>query len=92
MSRNTGFFSGLSLKNEIIATLGEFIGTTLFLWLAEGTAKSAMVSTTAAQMQTQVRCVLDRSLTVPQTSIANVNILIIATGFGLSLLTTAWVR
>lgn len=64
-------------KEHFMAGLGEFIGTTMFLFLAEGGAKTAQLSTSAAQTQTS-------------TQLSNQTIMFIALSFGMSLLVTAW--
>jgi aquaporin related protein len=68
-------FSGF--QPHFMAGLGEFIGTTMFLFLAEGGAKTAQLSVSATQTQTA-------------TPLSNETIMFIATSFGLSLLVTAW--
>ncbi|CBQ67623.1 related to aquaporin [Sporisorium reilianum SRZ2] len=62
---------------HFMAGLGEFIGTTMFLFLAEGGAKTAQLSATASQGQTA-------------TQLSNEQIMFIALSFGMSLLVTAW--
>lgn len=68
-------FSGF--KEHFMAGLGELIGTTMFLFLAEGGAKTAQLSVSAAQADTA-------------TPLSNETIMFIACSFGLSLLVTAW--
>jgi len=68
-------FSGF--QPHFMAGLGEFIGTTMFLFLAEGGAKTAQLTKTAAQDQTA-------------TQLSNEQIMFIALSFGMSLLVTAW--
>ncbi|KXL46409.1 MAG: hypothetical protein FE78DRAFT_115380, partial [Acidomyces sp. 'richmondensis'] len=58
--------------------IGEVLGTTMFLFLAEGAAKTANLSRTASQSNA-VSAPLDSQ-----------TIMMIATSFGLSLLVTAW--
>ncbi|CAO1633497.1 unnamed protein product [Parajaminaea phylloscopi] len=69
----------MKLKQDIIAALGEFTGTTLFLLLALGGAKTAQFTRTTAQTEGL------------QTSLGNQTIMFIAVSFGLSLLVNAWV-
>ncbi|GAA97501.1 uncharacterized protein L969DRAFT_14154 [Mixia osmundae IAM 14324] len=66
------------LKQDLICFVGEFVGTTLFLFLGLGGIKTAVASTTAAQTQTI-------------TTLSNTEIQIISTSMGLSLLITAWI-
>ncbi|PWN86948.1 aquaporin-like protein [Acaromyces ingoldii] len=66
-------------KQDLIAALGEFVGTTLFLLLAFGGAKTAQVTRTTSQLEGL------------STSLGNQTILFIAVSFGLSLLVNAWV-
>ncbi|PWZ02820.1 aquaporin-like protein [Testicularia cyperi] len=68
-------FSGF--KHHFMAGLGEIIGTTMFLFLAEGGAKTAQLSVSAAQTDTA-------------TPLSNETIMFIAVSFGISLLVTAW--
>ncbi|SPO20789.1 related to aquaporin [Ustilago trichophora] len=68
-------FSGF--QPHFMAGLGEFIGTTMFLFLAEGGAKTAQLSVSAAQNDTA-------------TPLSNETIMFIALSFGMSLLVTAW--
>lgn len=67
-----------SFRSDIIACLGEFAGTSMFLFLALGAAKTAQDSQSAAQNDTV-------------TTLAQQTIMFISAGFGLSLLVTAWV-
>ncbi|KAL9937909.1 hypothetical protein V8E36_003454 [Tilletia maclaganii] len=67
----------MPLKDHLMAATGELIGTTIFLFLGEGGAKTAQLSRAASQ--TEVATVL-----------SNESILFIATSFGLSLLISAW--
>ncbi|KAE8231016.1 hypothetical protein CF326_g3974 [Tilletia indica] len=67
----------MPLRDHMMAAAGEFIGTTMFLFLGEGGAKTAQLSRAASQ--TEVATVL-----------SNESILFIATSFGLSLLVSAW--
>lgn len=60
-----------------MAGLGELIGTTMFLFLAEGGAKTAQLSVSAAQNETA-------------TPLSNETIMFIALSFGMSLLVSAW--
>ncbi|CAO1632916.1 unnamed protein product [Jaminaea pallidilutea] len=69
----------MGIKQDLIAALGEFTGTTLFLLLALGGAKTAQYTRTASQTQGL------------QTALGNETISFIALSFGLSLLVTAWV-
>ncbi|KAK0549872.1 hypothetical protein OC845_002940 [Tilletia horrida] len=64
-------------RDHLMAATGELIGTTMFLFLGEGGAKTAQLSRAASQ--TDVATVL-----------SNESILFIATSFGLSLLVSAW--
>lgn len=68
-------FSGF--QPHFMAGLGELIGTTMFLFLAEGGAKTAQLSVSAAQNDTA-------------TPLSNETIMFIALSFGMSLLVTAW--
>ncbi|EST09849.1 Major intrinsic protein [Kalmanozyma brasiliensis GHG001] len=68
-------FSGF--QPHFMAGLGEFIGTTMFLFLAEGGAKTAQLSVSAAQTDTA-------------TPLSNETIMFIALSFGMSLLVSAW--
>ncbi|KAJ1030422.1 hypothetical protein NDA16_001331 [Ustilago loliicola] len=68
-------FSGF--QPHFMAGLGEFIGTTMFLFLAEGGAKTAQLSVSAAQIDTA-------------TPLSNETIMFIALSFGMSLLVSAW--
>lgn len=65
-------------KNDMIAFLGEFCGTTMFIFLGLGSIKTSVNSQTFAQSQT---------LAV----LSNQTTLYISVGMGLSLLITAWV-
>jgi len=65
-------------KQDVIATFGEFVGTTMFIFLGLGCIKTAQNSQTFSQSQTLV-------------SLSNQTILFISVGMGLSLLITAWV-
>ncbi|KAK0558851.1 hypothetical protein OC844_004831 [Tilletia horrida] len=67
----------MPVKDHVMAGAGELIGTAMFLFLAEGGAKTAQLSRAASQ--TEVATVL-----------SNESILFIATSFGLSLLVSAW--
>ncbi|UZJ57584.1 hypothetical protein CBS101457_006904 [Exobasidium rhododendri] len=69
----------MGLKQDFVAALGEFVGTTLFLLLALGGAKTAQVTRTTSQTQGL------------STSLGNQTIMFIALSFGMSLLVTAWV-
>lgn len=66
-------------QNHFMAALGEFIGTTMFLFLAEGGAKTAQLAVSSNNAQT----------TGP-TQLNNETIMFIALSFGMSLLVTAW--
>jgi len=66
------------IKNHATAILGELVGTTMFLFIAEGAAKTAKLGRTASQTD-GVAAPLDNS-----------TVMMIATSFGLSLLFTAW--
>lgn len=68
-------FSGF--QQHFMAGLGELIGTTMFLFLAEGGAKTAQLSVSAAQNETA-------------TPLSNETIMFIALSFGMSLLVSAW--
>ncbi|KAK5110359.1 hypothetical protein LTR62_006067 [Meristemomyces frigidus] len=77
-------YQGLSLranseeiKTHTMAAVGEVVGTAMFLFIAEGAAKTANLARTATQTQTNAP--LDSQ-----------TIMMIATAFGLSLLVTAW--
>lgn len=70
----------LFTKQDAVAAFGEFVGTTLFLLLALGGAKTAQVTRTAAQTNTTMPSPLD-----------NQTIQFISLSFGISLLVTAWV-
>jgi aquaporin related protein len=67
-------------KQDGVAAFGECIGTTLFLLLALGGAKTAQITRTAAQTNTTMPSPLD-----------NQTIQFISLSFGISLLVTAWV-
>lgn len=69
----------MGVKQDLIAALGEFVGTTLFLFLALGGAKTAQYTETAAQTDTV------------SSALGNQTIMYIAVSFGLSLLSQAWV-
>jgi aquaporin related protein len=62
----------------MIACLGEFVGTTMFIFLGLGCVKTAQDAQTASQLQTT-------------TSLSNQTIIFISLGMGFSLLVTAWV-
>jgi len=66
-----------SVKSHSTAVLGEILGTAIFLFIAEGAAKTANLARTATQTQTNAP--LDSQ-----------TIMMIATAFGLGLLVTAW--
>ncbi|PWN40743.1 aquaporin-like protein [Ceraceosorus guamensis] len=68
----------MTFAQDLVAALGEFVGTTLFLLLALGGAKTATYSRSAAQTEGL------------ETTLGNQTILFIACSFGLSLLITAW--
>lgn len=68
----------MTLAQDVVAALGEFVGTTLFLLLALGGAKTATYTRSAAQTEGL------------ETTLGNQTILFIACSFGLSLLITAW--
>jgi len=74
------------IKNEVIAGLGEFIGTTLFLWIGELGIKTAIVAQTASQLQTGTG-----TSSGVAASLSNPTILYISVSMGLALLSTAWV-
>jgi len=76
----------LVVKNEIIAGIGEFLGTTLFLFLGELGIKTAVVAQTASQLQTGTGTSSGVSA-----SLSNPTILYISVSMGLALLSTAWV-
>lgn len=63
---------------HISTAVGELLGTAMFLFLAEGAAKTANLGRTASQQGAQA-------------SLDNSTILTIATSFGLSLIVTAWI-
>ena len=65
-------------KNHFMAGFGEFIGTTMFLFLAEGGAKTAQLSVSSATESTN-----------GPTQLNNQTIMFIALSFGMSLLVTA---
>lgn len=67
------------IKNHMTAVLGEILGTTIFLFLGEGAAKTAKLARTVSQTEGS-NAPLDSQ-----------SIMMIATAFGLSLLVTAWV-
>ncbi|CAO1615369.1 unnamed protein product [Sympodiomycopsis kandeliae] len=69
----------MGIKQDLIAAAGEFVGTTLFLLLALGGAKTAQYTRTSEQTEGLV------------TSLGNQTIMFIAVSFGLSLLVNAWV-
>lgn len=69
----------MGLKQDFVAGFGEFVGTTLFLLLALGGAKTAQVTRTTSQTEGLV------------TTLGNQTIMFIALSFGMSLLVTAWV-
>jgi aquaporin related protein len=62
----------------MIACLGEFVGTTMFIFLGLGCVKTAQDAQTASQLQTS-------------TTLSNQTLIFIAVGMGFSLLVTAWV-
>jgi len=64
-------------KQDVIAMLGEFAGTTMFLFLGLGCIKTAQDSVSAAQSNAA-------------TALAQGTIMFISVGMGLSLLITAW--
>lgn len=64
-------------KQDMIAMLGEFVGTTMFIFLGLGCVKTSQNSQTFTQSQTA-------------TTLSNQTILFISIGMGLSLLVTAW--
>ncbi|KAI5238424.1 hypothetical protein E4T42_08976 [Aureobasidium subglaciale] len=64
-------------KNHATAVLGETLGTAMFLFIAEGAAKTANLARTASQTNTSAP--LDSQ-----------TIMMISTSFGLALLVTAW--
>ncbi|PWN22151.1 aquaporin-like protein, partial [Microstroma glucosiphilum] len=70
----------MGVKQDLIAALGEFVGTTLFLFLALGGAKTAQYTVSAVQTDT-----------VTSETLSNQTIMYIAVSFGLSLLSQAWV-
>ncbi|KAK9896930.1 aquaporin-like protein [Cystobasidium minutum MCA 4210] len=65
-------------KQDMIACLGEFVGTTMFIFLGLGCIKTAQDSQTSSQLQTA-------------TTLSNQALIFIAVGMGFSLLITAWV-
>ncbi|KAH0286522.1 aquaporin-like protein [Aureobasidium namibiae CBS 147.97] len=65
------------VKNHLTAVLGEILGTAMFLFIAEGAAKTANLARTASQSNTNAP--LDSQ-----------TIMMIATSFGLALLVMAW--
>lgn len=71
-------FAGI--KQDLVAAVGEFVGTTMFLFLAMGATKSDSYSRTSSQTQT-----------TGNVSLSNQDILFVATAFGLSLIVCAWV-
>jgi len=70
----------MGIKQDLIAAGGEFVGTTMFLFLALGGAKTAQNSATSSQLET--------AATV---SLSQQTILFISLSFGFSLLVTAWI-
>lgn len=68
----------MGIKQDLIAGLGEFTGTTLFLLLALGGAKTAQFTRTTSQTEGL------------ETALGNQTIMFIAVSFGISLLVTAW--
>lgn len=65
-------------KQDMIACMGEFIGTTMFIFLGLGCVKTAQDSQTSSQLQTA-------------TTLSNETLIFISVGMGFSLLITAWV-
>lgn len=70
--------SDKGFKQDMIACLGEFAGTTMFIFLGLGCIKTAQDSQTAVQTETV-------------TTLSNQALIFIAVGMGMSLLVTAWV-
>ncbi|UZJ55574.1 hypothetical protein CBS101457_004894 [Exobasidium rhododendri] len=69
----------MPLREDLVAGLGEFVGTTLFLLMAFGGAKTALLTTSTSQNE-GVQAVIN-----------NQTLMYIALSFGLSLLVNAWV-
>lgn len=65
-------------KQDMIACMGEFIGTTMFIFLGLGCVKTAQESQTSSQLETV-------------TTLSNETLMFISVGMGFSLLITAWV-
>jgi len=65
-------------KQDLIAFVGEFFGTTMFLFIGLGCIKTAQDSQSASQTQVA-------------TTLSQQTIMFISVGMGLSLLVTAWV-
>ncbi|BGP46752.1 hypothetical protein JCM10450v2_002600 [Rhodotorula kratochvilovae] len=76
----------LAVKNHIVAMVGEYVGTTLFLMFALGGTNVANIPTTSVTGQTQPGQ-SGSVASVPNTS----NLLYIAFSFGFSLVVCAWV-
>lgn len=71
-------FLDRGFKQDMIACLGEFVGTTMFIFLGLGCVKTAQVSRDSSELQTTV-------------TLSNQSLVFISLGMGFSLLITAWV-
>ncbi|GAA6004801.1 uncharacterized protein JCM10292_002519 [Rhodotorula paludigena] len=76
----------LAIKNHVVAVVGEFVGTTLFLMFALGGTNVANLAATSVTGETQPGQA-GSIAAVPNTS----NLLYIAFSFGFSLVVCAWV-
>lgn len=89
----------MGLKQDFVAGFGEFVGTTLFLLLALGGAKTAQITRTTSQTEGLETALGNQVCTVAsffKSSITDLllvsqTIMFIAVSFGISLLVTAWV-
>ncbi|PWN50089.1 aquaporin-like protein [Violaceomyces palustris] len=70
----------MSLAADLIACLGEFVGTFLFLFLGEGGAKTASVSHFVSTISPDER----------PTSLGSETVMFVSLSFGLSLAVTCW--
>lgn len=77
LSANHSAKTPSAIRLHISTALGELIGTTTFLFLAEGAAKTAKLGRSSSQQDTSA-------------PLDGITVLVIATSFGLSLTITAW--